>query len=70
MPDITLVQAIKYLILNEPSQVNFTKRTYEIIDKIDEDDSSDDDSNISIKRSNSSNKSGDDTSVRTKQQLN
>jgi hypothetical protein len=70
MPDITLVQAIKYLILNEPSQVNFTKRTYEIIDKIDEDDSSEDDSNISIKRSNSSNKSGDDTSVRTKQQLN
>ena len=70
MPDITLVQAIKYLILNERTQANYTKRTYETIDKIDEDDSRDNASYINIKRSNSSNKSSGDTNVRTKQQRN
>ena len=70
MPDITLVQAIKYLILNERTQANYTKRTYETIDKIDEDDSRDNASYINIKRSNSSNKSSGHTNVRTKQQRN
>jgi hypothetical protein len=72
MPDVTLVQAIKYLILNERTLVNSPTRTYETIDKIDEDDddSSDEDSYINIKRSNSSNQSSYATNVRSKQQRN
>jgi hypothetical protein len=61
MPDVTLDQAIKYLILNERTQVNSSKRSYETIDQIkdidDDDDSSDEDSYINIKRLNAPNKS-------------
>jgi hypothetical protein len=61
MPDVTLDQAIKYLILNERTQVNSSKRSYETIDQIkdsgDDDGSSDEDSYINIKRLNAPNKS-------------